>query len=144
MERTKLYKLIIAALVIINVGMLVFFLTRKPPHNPPKTSGLAKEIGIEGKKKTLVTKLEKEHHKEKQKLMKTDRSLHDVLFSKIGTDEDVSLLQDKIEANHAQIEKMTYDFFNEVSKLCTPEQNERLKKNIHRAFKQMKGPKKKK
>ena len=143
MTRTKLHKIIIAVLVIVNVGMLVFFFMGRPNHQPPKAGDLSRELGIEGDKSARVEALEKDHHKKKQLLMQTDRELHEELFSKIGTDEDVSMLQEKIEANHAEIEKITFNFFNNVSKECTPEQVEELKKTIHHAFRQMRGPDKK-
>lgn len=142
MVRTKLYKLIITILVIINVGMLIFFFAGRPNHRPPKAGDISAELGIEGEKSTRVTALEKDHHKRKQALMKIDRELHEELFSKIGTDEDVSMLHEEIEANYAEMEIMTYLFFNEVSKQCTPEQAVELKEFIHRAFRQMRGPKK--
>jgi peptidoglycan hydrolase CwlO-like protein len=141
MKRTRLYKLIIAALVIINVVILILFFTGGPGHRPPKSGDLAQKLGIEGKKEVTITNLESDHHKAKRKLMDKDRKLHEELFSKLGTDEDVSELQEEIEENFAEIEKMTYDFFNEVAKLCSDEQKEELKKTIYRAFRQMKGPK---
>lgn len=146
MARTKLYKLIIAALVIINAGMLVFFFTHKPPHHPPhhppKSGDIAIELGFEGEKAKRVLTLEKEHHKRKRKLMEIDRKLHETLFSKINSDEDVSVIQDKIAANFVEIEKMTYDFFHEVTLECTPEQAKQLKKTLNHAFRQMRGPRK--
>jgi Spy/CpxP family protein refolding chaperone len=141
MVRTKLYKLIIVVLVIINVAMLTFFLTRRPPHHPPKAGDLVNELGLEGSKKEAVLKLEEAHHTAKRKMMEVDRDLHELLFKKLGTDEDVSSIQAKIEDNHAAIEEMTYDFFHEVAKQCTPEQLNQLQETIHRAFQQMRnGP----
>ncbi len=143
MPRTKLYKIVIAALVIINVGMLIFFLTGHPGHHPPKAGNLIAELGIEGPNAAKVLALEKDHHIKKRALMQIDRTLHENLFSKLGTDSDVSEIQDKIEANHAEIEKMTYTFFNDISQYCDIAQQKKLKEIIHRAFQQMrKGPKK--
>ena len=142
MTRTKLYKLIIAILVVINVGMLVFFFTHKPPHHPPKSGDIAIELGFEGDQAKRIKALEKEHHKRKRKLMDIDRKLHGALFSKINSDEDVSSIQNKIAANFVEIEKMTYDFFHEVAMECTPEQAEELKKTLNHAFRQMGGPRK--
>ncbi|MDG1331086.1 MAG: hypothetical protein P8P74_02070 [Crocinitomicaceae bacterium] len=141
MKRTKLYKLIIAALVIINVGMLVFFLAGGPPNSPPDPGDLSKELGLEGKKRSAITLLEVTHHTDKRALMRKDRELHETLFSKLGTDEDVSNLQEEIEVNHAEIERMTYEFFNEVAKECNAEQKKQLKGMIYHTFRQMKGPK---
>lgn len=141
MKRTKLYKLIIAALLVINVGMLVFFFMEKPPHfNPPKKGELVRELGLTGEKRTKVIALAKAHHKAKRKLMDADRELHEELFSKIGTDEDVSELEGKIAANFMETEKITFEFFSEVSKYCDSDQKKKLKKMIHHAFRQMRRP----
>ncbi len=144
MERKRLYKLIIAALVIINGGLLAFLFLSKPPHPvPPGDEGrLAKELGIEGKNAAKITVLEREHHKAKKLLMKKDRELHEMLFAKIGTSDDVSPIQAEIEENHTEIEKMTYDFFNEVATYCTDEQLSELKETIYHAFHQMRRPRK--
>lgn len=143
MPRTKLYKIIIAALVIINGAMLVFFLTGRPGHQPPKAGDLIAEIGIDGSDAAKVLALEKEHHRKKRALMQIDHALHENLFSKLGTDSDVSDIQHEIEVNHAEIEKMTYAFFSEVAQYCDVDQQKKLKEIIHRAFQQMrKGPKK--
>ena len=137
MERTKLYKLIIAALVIINVGILVFFYAGRPPHGRQKPPSLITELGIEGAKTKIINQLEKEHHAKKRELMKIDFELHQELFSKIGTDEDVSAIQEKIRNNFAEIEKITYDFFHDVAEHCTPEQAVKLRETINFAFNQM-------
>ncbi|MFK7785825.1 MAG: hypothetical protein AB8B56_11950 [Crocinitomicaceae bacterium] len=146
MKRTNLYKLIIAALVIINVVILIFFFTGGPKHGPPKAGDLSIELGIEGENKDIITKLEEAHHKEKKKLIKLDRKLHDLLFSKMGTGEDVVGVQDKIKENYGEIERITYDFFDEVSTHCTDKQKEQLKKMVRGAFdhgRGRKGPPKK-
>lgn len=143
MERKKLYKLIIATLVIVNVGLVAFVFLAKPPHpGPLHDKNLARELGIEGEKALMIEKLEKKHHKEKHALMKKDRELHETLFSKIGTDEDVTLIQTKIKENYAEIEKITFDFFDEVASYCTGEQREQLKETIYHAFHQMRAPRK--
>jgi len=137
MKRTKLYKLIIAILLIINIGMLVFFFLRRPPHGGPESIILASELGIEGAKAILITQLETAHHKEKKKLIDKDFELHETLFSKLGTEEDVSDIQAEIQVNQAEMERVTYEFFNEVSKHCSVEQKKQLKNMVYRAFHQM-------
>jgi hypothetical protein len=139
MKRSRLYKIIIAVLVIINVGMLVFmWMGPPPPHGKPEP--LQEILGLKGENKSKLEGMETVHHKEKRRLMAKDRKLHETLFSKLGTDEDVSELQAEIEANHAEIEKMTFEYFNEVAKLCNAEQLTELKKLIRHAFVSMRKP----
>ncbi len=146
MERTKLYKIIIVVLILLNIGTLAFFLIGGPPHHPPHpphAGELAEKLGIEGKNADAIFKLEKDHHAKKRMLIDKDRRLHEQLFSKIGTDADVNPIHEKIEANYTEIEKMTYSFFHDVSAFCTPAQKIELKNVIRHAFRQMrKGPKK--
>ena len=142
MARTKLYKIIIAVLILLNIGTLAFFLTGGPPHHPPQAGDLARILEIEGPNKATIFKLEKDHHAKKRMLIDKDRRLHEELFSKIGTGADVNPIHDKIEANYTEIEKMTYAFFHDVSAFCNPEQKIELKNVIRHAFHQMrKGPK---
>lgn len=142
MARTKLYKIIITVLILINIGTLAFFMTGGPPHHRPQAGDLAEILGIEGEKKDAIFKLEKEHHAKKRMLIDKDRKLHQELFSKIGTGYDVNPIHEKIEANFTEMEKMTFTFFHTISAFCTAEQKTELKNVIEHAFNQMrKGPK---
>jgi hypothetical protein len=143
MARTKLYKIIIAILILINIGTLAFFLMGRPSHQPPQAGDLARILEIDGPNKQTIFKLEKDHHVKKRALLEKDRKLHEELFSKIGTGYDVNPIHAKIESNFTEIEKMTYAFFHDVSAFCTDEQKMELKNVIDHAFNQMrKGPKK--
>ncbi len=143
MARTKLYKIIIAVLILINIGTLAFFLMGRPPHHPPQAGDLARILEIEGPNKQMIFKLEKDHHVKKRALLEMDRKLHEELFSKIGTSYNVNPIHEKIEVNYTKIEKMTYAFFHDVSAFCNAEQKIKLKNVIRQAFHQMrKRPKK--
>ena len=141
MKRTRLYTFIIAALVIMNVVILIIFFTGGPGYRPPKSGDLAQKLGLEGEKKELVTSLEEAHHAKKGNLIKEDRRLHEQLFSKMGTGEDVADVQAQIKENYGEIEQETYAFFVEVSTYCTDEQKKELNKMIRGAFDHVKAPK---
>lgn len=141
MSRTKLYKIIIVFLLVINCGTLAFFMLGGPPHHPPRPGDLAEKLGIDGEKKQTIFKLEKKHHSTIRGLMDQDRKLHEQLFSHLGTGFDVTPIHVKIERNNAEIEKLTYAFFHDISAFCTPEQKVELKKMINRRF-HHKGPRK--
>lgn len=136
MKSLKFYKILTVLLVLLNLGTLAFFWLNRPPQGPPKAGALAAQLEIV-KDVELVKSLEAAHHKEKRKLMAKDRNLHDQLFSKIGTGEDVSDLIEKITANYVEIETMTYNFFDSVAVYCNQTQLKRLRTTIGKAFGQL-------
>ncbi|MFT5858318.1 MAG: hypothetical protein ACI865_000404 [Flavobacteriaceae bacterium] len=139
MKSLKFYKTLTVLLVLLNLGTLVFFWFNKPPQGPPKPGALAAQLEIV-QDVELVTALEAAHHKEKRKLMTKDRNLHDLLFSKIGSGEDVTALREKITINHLEIETMTYDFFDTVAAYCNESQLKELKSSVGKAFGQLRKP----
>jgi len=141
MKGTRFYKSIIALLVIINIGLIVFMWIGRPPHPPHPGEGplLSEKIGLSGDSKTKVDALEKQHHIDKKKLMQLDYELHQQVFKLVGLDEDPSGIQSQLNANKEEIERMTFDFFNDVASLCTPKQIEELHNFIEHRLMRM-GP----
>ena len=136
MKGPRFYKLIIAVLMIINIGTLAFIAFGKPPHSSKPGEGplLSETIGLTGENKTKVDGLEKIHHQDKQMLMKKDRELHEQLFSKVGSEDSPEEIYKQMNANKSEIERMTFDFFDDVSAYCSNEQLIELKKFINSAI----------
>ena len=136
MKGTRFYKLIIAVLIIINLGTLAFIAFGKPPHPPKPGEGplLSETIGLTGDSKTKVDALEKIHHQDKHILMQKDRDLHEQLFSKVGSGESPEEIYAELNNNKSEIERMTFEFFNDVSAYCSKEQLIALKKFINEAM----------
>ena len=141
MKKAKFYKIVSIVLILINLGVVAFFWFSRPP-GPPKAGDLAKRLEITTNIDEL-TALEADHHKRKRKLMDKDRTLHESLFSKIGSGEDVTHIQSAITDNYIEISTMTYNFFDSVAVYCTPEQLKELQSTVDRAFGQLRGPGKK-
>ena len=141
MRGTKFYKWIIVLLVVINIATLAFLWLGRPPHppHPGDEPQLANEIGLTGKDKKKVDELEKQHHIDKRKLMKQDQELHMEIYDKIGSGEDIEELQGILDSNKAEIERMTFDFFDEVASFCNQEQLVFLKEHVSHRLIQM-GP----
>jgi hypothetical protein len=129
MKGTRFYKIIIALLVVINLGTILFMWLGNPAHPPRPGEGpkLSEMIGLTGDAKLKVDELEKEHHKDKQLLMKLDSELHKEMFALVGSDENPIEVQTRLNANKEEVERMTYDFFNDVAAQCNQEQ----KKTLH-------------
>ena len=125
MKGTRLYKIVIVLLVAINLGMLLFMWLGKPPH-PGGSSELAANIGLSGDAKTKVDALEKQHHADKHVLMEKDAELHKKMFALIGSGESPDSIQTILSSNKEEIERMTFDFFDEVAGYCTNEQKKVL------------------
>lgn len=114
----------------------------KPPHppHPDQRPSLSESLKLKGEAKTTVDKLEKQHHHDKKKLMHQDKTLHIHLFELVGTDQEGIEILEKLNANKVEIEKMTFDFFNEVSIHCNDSQKKELVKFIDRAIMRIHSP----
>ena len=141
MKGEKFYKWIIGVLVVINLGTLAFIWFGRPPHPPPPHPGeeprLATEIGLTGDSKIKVDAMEKQHHLDKHILMEKDSELHKKMFSKIGTGEDVSAIQNELNKNKEEIEKMTFKFFNDVAEFCNETQLKELVDHVKHRLSEM-------
>ena len=131
MKSPKFYKTIIAILVIVNISMLAFMWFGKPPHPPkPGEHKISNELGITGPSKKIADELEKEHHKEKRKLVDLDVDLHTKLYKGIGSEIDSEAILNEIDSNKRELEEMTFSFFDEIANLCNDSQKEELKKFV--------------
>lgn len=144
MKGEKFYKWIIGLLVVINLGTLAFMWFGRPPHPPPpphpgEEPRLATEIGLTGESKKKVDALEKQHHLDKHQLMEKDSELHKKLFSKIGSGEDVSEIESELNKNKEEIEKMTFEFFDDVAAYCNKNQLKELVDHVKHRLTEM-GP----
>ncbi|MFT6924006.1 MAG: hypothetical protein ACJA1C_003026 [Crocinitomicaceae bacterium] len=131
MKGTRFYKLIIVALVLLNIGTLVYFQLTKPSHPPkPNHGDLGRQLELKGEAKSKVDALEKQHHKDKKVLLQKDHALHKKLFNCIGTDKPTNDLLDQINKNKEEIESMTFIFFDEVAEHCNAKQKKKLIKFV--------------
>src|SRR3989344_5420079 len=88
--------------------------------------------------KQRVQALEKDHFRVKDSLINVSRQLHEDLFVsfKDPSKDSASIQQliDHIVENQRETEQMTFDYFKEVEKFCTPSQKKKLQKAIHGAL----------
>lgn len=142
MKGEKFYKIVIVLLVVINISSLAFMWFGRPPHPPPPPGEkhLSEMIGLTGDAATKVDAIEEEHHKAKHELVDKDMELHKKMYELIGSDEDSKTVLSEINANKEEIEKMTFDFFDEVAEHCNADQKEKLREFVHTAFDQLRPP----
>lgn len=133
MEGTRFYKLIIIALVALNVGTLAYFQLTKPPHPPrPDRGNLTRQLELENGVKSKVDAFAKQHHMDKKVLIQKDHELHRKLFNRIGSGKPTYDLLDQIDKNKSKIESMTFIFFDDVAKHCNENQKKKLIKFVQK------------
>lgn len=143
MKTTRFYKWLIGILLIMN-GTTLYLLWNSgritEERHPPRKS-LVDVLELKGKAGSEVQRMEKEHFHMKDSLIARSRSLHEELFRSFSNPEkdstDITGLIDRIVENQRITEQMTFDYFRQVSKWCTPKQRIRLQKAIHHAITRM-------
>jgi len=140
MKSTKFYKSLSIVLIVLNLATLAFFYFTKPPHPPrPGENLISDQIGLEGTAKKAVDLLEKEHHKKKRQLMKRNFELHRQLYQNMSDTSKSQQLMSTIDANHENIEHMTFQFFHQVSEKCNKAQQQKLDDFIHKSLHMLAG-----
>ncbi len=140
MKSLRFYKLVSIILLVLNLGTLAFFYFTKPPHPPkPGEQLISNDVGMEGKIKLETDRLEMAHHKKKQQLMHRNFELHRLLYSNIDDTSKSRVYLEKIHKNQVEIEKITYQFFYQVSEKCTPEQRKKLDQMLERSLRMLMG-----
>lgn len=138
MKELKIYKYLVIALVVVNIGVLLFFIIGRPGPPPPPMGPpppLMQKMKFTGDKKTKFEVMEKAHHQKKRELMDERHKKYVELFKEIGQKgENREQLLKEIADLQYQTDKLTVEFFDEVAKLCTPEQKKELYEMIHHAI----------
>ena len=140
MSKLKLYKITTFALLLINIGILLFLWLMPHPHYGPHGE-LANKLGLNSKDKAIVDELEAAHHKEKRKLMEKDRKLHQQLFDEVGEKVSPEDLIQSISKNQEELERMTFEFFDTVATYYNYSQRKELEKAIKSVFMKKRHPK---
>lgn len=142
MKKLKLFQVISFFLMVINL-VLVFLIwnSHANPFGRPHRKDITKVLNMNGQTQATVRKLQEEHFKTKDQLIKRSRMLHEQLFQSFNdSTQNSDALIDEIIINQRQIEAMTYDYFKEISRFCNKEQRIKLKEIIHEALNRLGGP----
>ena len=127
MKSVKFYKILSITLLILNIVTLSIFYFNRPPGPPkPGEARLAEEIGITGSDKKKVDALEIRHHKDKRALVKKNFELQKKLYNSLTEDEKSAEILMQIHKNRAEIDRMTFEFFDEVASYCNKKQRKEL------------------
>jgi periplasmic protein CpxP/Spy len=121
-------KYLVAIALIVNAATLIFFWYNRPPHEGMrgKKPGrvLIEELKMDEKQQILFQPLRDQHHQAHDSLLRIIADQRQILYSQKQAANDTIL--HKIGLLQAEIEQITYNHFNEVRKICTPEQQTKL------------------
>ena len=128
MSKTKLLTFAIIALFIINITTLSFFIFKGPKngHNSPREI-IIKKLDFDGNQIVAYDKIIKKH---RGSIISIDREiigLKNNLYKELSNprkEKVVDSLFLEIGNNQSVIEKLHYNHFLEIKKLCKPEQLE--------------------
>lgn len=123
MKNNWLKYLVVIAL-LINAVTLIFFWDNHLSQGVKPARLLIEELKLEGKQQTIYKSLHRQHHQVHDSLLQIIAAQRQILYSpKQGTNDSVL---HQIGHLQEEIERITYDHFKDVRKICTPEQQEKL------------------
>jgi len=144
MKKLRFYQLAILGLVLLNAVTLFVIWKGGRHHERPGRNQLVEHLGLEGQKKDEVLNLQVDHFKQKDALISKSRRLHEELFNYFDNtakdSADISQKIAEIVENQREIEQMTFDYFRNVSELCSAEQKKELKELLHELLRRSAGP----
>jgi Spy/CpxP family protein refolding chaperone len=136
MKNAKIYKIIIAVLVALNLCTLAFMWFNRPGregmgrHEGEAASFLVKELGLSDSQQKEYTQLRQEHHARLEALNQHDKDLHNRFFNLASLEKhdtiSMDALSDSIAATRKKMEILTYDHFYRVMMLLNPEQQKKF------------------
>jgi periplasmic protein CpxP/Spy len=117
-------KYVVVAALLINAATLIFFWFNRPPHEGKPDSGpgqmLIAALKLDKNQQDLYQTLRDQHHHTHDSLLQIIATQRQVLYSQKQVVNDsmlhnIGLLQE-------EIERITYNHFTDIRKICTPEQ----------------------
>jgi len=156
METNRFLKVVIIALLLVNIGTLTFIWMQGnrqhggPPPPPPQGEGrgvfefLTHELQLDNQQQQQYESLRDEHHRAVEELQMNSREIHQQYFELLhGANTDsaqVNLLADSLAHIQKQIDLITFYHFQKVRSICKPEQQKRFDEVINEALRMMAPP----
>ena len=127
MKNNTLKFLVIAAL-LLNVATLLFFWLKRPPREgrPLREAHnvLVEELNLDQTQQETFKMLREQHHRVHDSLLQLMGKKREVLYGQKSVSTD-SIIQ-QIGFLQQEIELVTYRHFDDIRKICTPEQQSKL------------------
>jgi periplasmic protein CpxP/Spy len=121
-------KYLVAIALIINAATLIFFWYNRPHQEGNQASRpgrlLIEELKMDEKQQALFSPMRDQHHQAHDSLLALIATQRQILYPQKQAVNDTAI--QKIGLLQQQIERVTYDHFMDVRKICTPEQQAQL------------------
>ena len=125
MTKKNLNRVLIAVLLISNLLLLGFIFFSKPPHPPRPKHIIVKKLGFDKEQIAKYEALIKTHREAMFQLESKMKVSKNELYSSLSKNEDKpandSLLAE-LGKTQMEIEKLHYQHFSEIKKICRKEQ----------------------
>jgi periplasmic protein CpxP/Spy len=117
-------KYLVTIALLINAATLIYFWYNRPPEEGERGSKpgrvLLEELKMDEKQQALFQPLRDQHHQAHDSLLQIIAAQRQILYSQKQVAND-TIIQ-KIGLLQSEIERITYDHFKDVRKICTLEQ----------------------
>ena len=137
----------VVLLIIANIVVITLFSIdhRQGPPKPEKPAQfLSHELGLDEKQMSQLHELANQHHMESEKLREHVKEARDLFFGlmkqPIVNPATKDSAANAIAANLKQLELLTFDHFQKVRMICTPDQQVKFDKIINEVMKMVTGP----
>jgi protein CpxP len=130
MKKDRLLWVLIILLVIINISGLIFIISERHPR-PGKEFDevLIHELGLSNDQIKQFDVLKRDHHQRMMKLDQEMRPIFEDYFNLLTQTKDPTKkdsLEKILSARYQEKIKVTYQHFDDLKAICTPEQQEKL------------------
>jgi len=135
MNEKTFFKLVIAVLVLLNLGTLGFLWMQKK-NGPPGGPGgdvvgfLTHELGLSPAQQNALVILRDDFRQKSRDVHEHLHTLHTPFFNLLkGDNPDTAQLRvvvDSMTVYHRQMEQLTFEQFKAIRGLCTPQQQKRF------------------
>lgn len=147
MENTRFLKIAVLLLLLLNIGTLTFMWIRRPPPpggGPGPFNYLVRATGMDDLQREAYARLRDAHHSSMERLHDKATKLRQEMFGLLSAnnqnDPAVGQLADSIAAVRKEEELVTFRHFQEVRKLCRPDQQQKFDEAIAGAIESMGAP----
>jgi periplasmic protein CpxP/Spy len=143
MDKTKVLIAVIIALLVLNSATLVFLWMQRPPR--PASGNLqardpgqvlSQQLGFSREQQLRFDTLRTAHHGQMVVYGDSLKRLKDSLFTLLLRRDSVNAasLFAAIGSVHQKVEQVTFDHFQQVRSLCTPEQRQKYDRMLYNAL----------
>ena len=129
-SKNKLLLLIIAVLLLINIGTLWYFIGSRPDHGTKERPGFTevfrKEVGFDSAQLKQFAEMRKLHHEASKpifdSLRKAKEDFYALLLNPQVSDSTKRAAENLIGTRQAQLDSIVFAHFAELRQLCKPDQ----------------------